>query len=88
MPWIIPVSCPPTFETFSALGKALSDGPRLSGDPKDIEVTDQALIDAFPEKKRMVRWLRMAGQKVKHMGFQRASAGWVMGKEKGRETIQ
>jgi len=41
----------------------------LSGDPKDIEATDQALMDAFPEKKRMVRWLRMAAQKVKHMGL-------------------
>jgi len=41
----------------------------LSGDPKDIDVTDQALMDAFPEKKRMVRWLRMAAQKVKHMGL-------------------
>jgi urocanate hydratase len=41
----------------------------LSGDPKDISVTDQALIEAFPEKKRMVRWLKMAGEKVAHMGL-------------------
>jgi len=41
----------------------------LSGDPKDIEVTDQALIQAFPEKKRMVRWLELAGKKVSHMGL-------------------
>jgi urocanate hydratase len=41
----------------------------LSGDPQDIEVTDQTLIEAFPQKERMVRWLRMAGQRVKHMGL-------------------
>jgi urocanate hydratase len=41
----------------------------LSGDPRDIEITDQALIEAFPQKKRMVRWLQMAGRKIKHMGL-------------------
>jgi urocanate hydratase len=41
----------------------------LSGHPKDIEVTDQALIQAFPEKKKMVRWLELAGKKVSHMGL-------------------
>jgi urocanate hydratase len=41
----------------------------LSGDPQDIVVTDQALIEAFPEKERMVRWLKIAGEKVAHMGL-------------------
>ncbi len=41
----------------------------LSGDPEDIIATDHALIEAFPEKKRMVRWLQMAEKKVKHMGL-------------------
>ncbi len=41
----------------------------LSGDPEDIAVTDQALIEAFPEKKRMVRWLELAGERVQHMGL-------------------
>jgi urocanate hydratase len=41
----------------------------LSGDPHDIEVTDQALLEAFPEKARMARWLRIAGARVKHMGL-------------------
>jgi urocanate hydratase len=41
----------------------------LSGDPQDIAVTDQALIEAFPEKKRMVRWLELASEKVTHMGL-------------------
>jgi urocanate hydratase len=41
----------------------------LSGDPRDIEETDAALIETFPHKSRMVRWLRMAGERVKHMGL-------------------
>jgi urocanate hydratase len=41
----------------------------LSGDPADIAVTDQALMDAFPYKERMVRWLKMAGERVQHMGL-------------------
>jgi urocanate hydratase len=41
----------------------------LSGDPEDILVTDQALIEAFPKKERMIRWLRMAEEKVPHMGL-------------------
>ncbi|MFQ6077931.1 MAG: urocanate hydratase [Thermodesulfobacteriota bacterium] len=41
----------------------------LSGDPQDIVVTDEALMEAFPEKERVVRWLRMAGEKVDHMGL-------------------
>jgi urocanate hydratase len=41
----------------------------LSGDPRDIEATDEALLQAFPEKARMVRWLQMARKRVKHMGL-------------------
>src|SRR5208337_3276295 len=41
----------------------------LSGDPEDIAVTDNALTEAFPHKERMVRWLKLAGQKVAHMGL-------------------
>ena len=41
----------------------------LSGDPEDIKITDQALMEAFPNKTRMVRWLRLAEEKVAHMGL-------------------
>ncbi len=41
----------------------------LSGDPEDIVVTDQALMEAFPHKERMVRWLTLAQSKVAHMGL-------------------
>ena len=41
----------------------------LSGDPGDIEVTDRALMEAFPYKEKMVRWLKLAGERVQHMGL-------------------
>ncbi|SMC16116.1 urocanate hydratase [Desulfacinum hydrothermale DSM 13146] len=41
----------------------------LSGDPQDIIVTDHALMEAFPHKTRMVRWLQMAEERVAHMGL-------------------
>ncbi|HGY12483.1 MAG TPA: urocanate hydratase, partial [Desulfobacterales bacterium] len=41
----------------------------LSGDPEDIKVTDQELIKLFPEKTKMIQWLKMAGEKIEHMGL-------------------
>jgi urocanate hydratase len=41
----------------------------LSGDPKDISLIDEELMKLFPEKKRMIRWLEMAGKKIVHMGL-------------------
>jgi len=41
----------------------------LSGDPEDIRVTDQALLKLFPRKTKMVNWLKMAGEKIEHMGL-------------------
>lgn len=41
----------------------------LSGDPGDIAVTDAALIEAFPENKHMIRWLREAAKKVAFQGL-------------------
>jgi len=41
----------------------------LSGDPADIDVIDQELLQLFPHKTRMVRWLEMARRKITHMGL-------------------
>ncbi len=41
----------------------------LSGDPADIYRTDEALIEAFPENKTMIRWLKMAREKVQFQGL-------------------
>ncbi len=41
----------------------------LSGDPQDIYTTDQALIEAFPENKSMISWLKAAKEKVHFQGL-------------------
>lgn len=41
----------------------------LSGDPEDIYVTDQALMELFPEKASLLRWLRLAKERVHFQGL-------------------
>jgi urocanate hydratase len=41
----------------------------LSGDPQDIRVTDQALMDIFPENKHLQRWLTQAQERVAFQGL-------------------
>jgi urocanate hydratase len=41
----------------------------LSGDPRDIQVTDHALEETFPENTHMIQWLREAGRKVAFQGL-------------------
>ncbi len=41
----------------------------LSGDPKDIHITDQALKEAFPENKNLINWLNQAQEKVAFQGL-------------------
>lgn len=41
----------------------------LSGDPQDIYVTDQAVIETFPENHSLVRWIKLAQQHVKFQGL-------------------
>ncbi len=41
----------------------------LSGDPADIEVTDRAIIETFPHKEHLVRWIEHAREKVHFQGL-------------------
>ncbi len=41
----------------------------LSGDPKDIQVTDDALRELFPHKKNLLRWLDMAEKRIAFQGL-------------------
>jgi urocanate hydratase len=41
----------------------------LSGDPADIAVTDQAILDLFPGNEPLARWIRMAEEKVHFQGL-------------------
>ncbi|MBM3221118.1 MAG: urocanate hydratase [Candidatus Rokubacteria bacterium] len=41
----------------------------LSGDPEDIYATDRALIEAFAHDEHLVRWLRLAQERVHFQGL-------------------
>jgi len=41
----------------------------LSGDPEDIRVTDEAILELFPEDKALHRWIRMAQERVEFQGL-------------------
>ncbi len=41
----------------------------ISGDPKDIHVTDEAVLETFPEEEALCRWIRMAHDKVAFQGL-------------------
>ena len=68
----------------------------LSGNPADIAATDDALLELFPDKDDLHRWIRMAREKVQFQGLparicwleygERAAAGerfnWLVAKGK------
>jgi urocanate hydratase len=41
----------------------------LSGDPTDIEVTDRAITELFPDNDSLQRWMAMASEKVQFQGL-------------------
>lgn len=41
----------------------------LSGDPNDIYVTDQLILDLFPENNALARWIKMAQERIAFQGL-------------------
>ncbi|HEV8079642.1 MAG TPA: urocanate hydratase [Chitinophagaceae bacterium] len=41
----------------------------LSGDPNDIAVTDEVMMKLFPHNEGMIRWIKMAQQKIAFQGL-------------------
>ena len=41
----------------------------LSGNPNDIRVTDDAVLETFPGKKSLARWIHKASEKVRFQGL-------------------
>jgi urocanate hydratase len=41
----------------------------LSGDPEDIRVTDQVILDLFPENRSLHRWMKMAQERIAFQGL-------------------
>jgi len=41
----------------------------LSGEPQDIRKTDEVVLRLFPEQEALVRWIRLAGERVPFQGL-------------------
>lgn len=41
----------------------------LSGDPKDIAVTDELVLKLFPENRKLARWIELASKRIRFQGL-------------------
>jgi urocanate hydratase len=64
-PGFVPAFIRPMFSE----GKGPFRWVALSGDPEDIETTDRAIMELFPDDERLHRWLRMAEERVAYQGL-------------------
>lgn len=64
-PGFIPAYIRPLF----CEGKGPFRWAALSGDPKDIARTDQAVLELFPENEHLHRWIKMAQERVAFQGL-------------------
>jgi len=64
-PGFVPAYIRPLFCT----GKGPFRWVALSGDPADIKVTDQIILDKFSYNQPLVRWIRKASEKVPFQGL-------------------
>lgn len=55
----------------------------LSGDPKDIARTDQAILETFAENEHLCRWIRLAAERVAFQGLP-ARICWLSYGERAR----
>jgi urocanate hydratase len=65
----IPGFVPEYIRPLFCYGKGPFRWAALSGKPEDIYVTDEAVLEEFPEDKALERWIRKAQQQVKFQGL-------------------
>ncbi|MCF6269206.1 MAG: urocanate hydratase [Melioribacteraceae bacterium] len=64
-PGFVPAYIRPLFND----GKGPFRWAALSGDPEDIYVTDKAVMEAFPDDKALIRWIKLAQEKIHFQGM-------------------
>lgn len=67
--WVYPGFVPAYIRPLFCAGQGPFRWVALSGDPKDIYETDRIIMDLFPEKEHLVRWLKMAQEQVAFQGL-------------------
>ncbi len=78
----IPGFVPEYIRPLFCEGKGPFRWAALSGNPRDIAVTDQALIELYPENKHLKRWLDEAAKKVSFQGLPARICWLGMGERK------
>ncbi len=59
----------------------------LSGDPQDIYVTDEAILELFPEDEHLARWIRLAQKEIEFQGLP-ARICWLGYGERARAGLK
>ena len=87
-PFRIPGFVPEYIRPLFCQGSGPFRWAALSGDPRDIGTTDDAVLATFPEEESLARWIRLAREKVAFQGLparicwlrygQRAKMGLVL----------
>jgi urocanate hydratase len=67
--WVYPGFVPAYIRPLFCQGQGPFRWVALSGDPQDIYETDQIIMDLFPEKEHLVRWIKMAQEQVTFQGL-------------------
>lgn len=82
-PGFVPAYIRPLF----AQGKGPFRWAALSGDPRDIAVTDRAVLDLFPQDEHLARWIRAAQERVAFQGLP-ARICWLGHGERDRAGLR
>jgi urocanate hydratase len=72
IPGYVPLFIRPNF----CVGRGPCRWVALSGDPEDIRVVDEALLELFAEDARITGWIRLAMERVPHQGLP-ARTSWL-----------
>jgi urocanate hydratase len=67
--WVYPGFVPAYIRPLFCEGQGPFRWVALSGEPQDIYETDQIIMDLFPEKEHLVRWIKMAREEVAFQGL-------------------
>jgi urocanate hydratase len=67
--FMIPGFVPEYIRPLFCEGKGPFRWVALSGDPKDIYITDQAILDVFPKNIKLKRWIEKAQKQVHFQGL-------------------
>jgi urocanate hydratase len=68
-PWVYPGFVPAYIRPLFCEGQGPFRWVALSGEPQDIYETDQIILELFPEKEHLARWIRMAQGQVAFQGL-------------------